>query len=68
MERRKIAGEWFSQLQEGIEKIPFTSANLCCYENVGSNNNDLPNAVVLTADANREVSLNEGSVVQLEEF
>ena len=67
-DRRKIAGEWFSRLQEGVEKTPFTSVNLCCYENVGSNNNDLPNALVLTADANREVSLNEGAVVQLEEI
>ena len=67
-DRRKITGEWFSQLREGTEKTAFTSVNLCCYENVGSSNNELPNAVVLTDDANREMSLNEGSVVPLEEI
>jgi hypothetical protein len=41
-ERRGIALEWYRLLDVNSTAIPFKAVNLCCYDNVGSNNNDLP--------------------------
>jgi hypothetical protein len=65
-DRRKIAVEWFRQLRKGLKSTAFTSVNLCCYENVGSNNGDLPATVVLIDNLERGVSLNNGVPVPLE--
>ncbi len=46
-DRRRIATEWFLALSPNIKALPFTSVSFCAYPNVGSNNNDLPEAVVL---------------------
>src|SRR5512135_265678 len=46
-DRRRIATEWFLALSPNIKALPFTSVSFCAYPNVGSNNNDLPETVVL---------------------
>jgi hypothetical protein len=46
-DRRRIETEWFLQLQSGIDRLPFTALNYCAYENVGSNNGDLPHSMLL---------------------
>jgi len=47
MDRRRIAAEWFSLLQQNFNVLPFSAVNCCAYENVGINNGDLPNSVIL---------------------
>jgi hypothetical protein len=47
IDRRRIITEWFLQMQSGLARLPFTALNYCAYENVGSNNNDLPETVQL---------------------
>ena len=49
LDRRRIATEWFTQLQANADALPFSAVVLCVYPNVGSNNNDLP-AAALVAD------------------
>ncbi|HSJ14814.1 MAG TPA: hypothetical protein VK939_10385 [Longimicrobiales bacterium] len=46
-DRRSIAGEWFRLLQQNRVRLPFSSVAYCVYPNVGSNNNDLPDAAVV---------------------
>jgi hypothetical protein len=52
-DRREIATDWYIQLKSN--RTPFSSVNLCIYENVGSNNADLP----------LEVSLIKGETIAL---
>lgn len=49
-DRRRIAAEWFVLLSDGLERLPFESVLLCTYDNVGSNNNDLPFAATVLQD------------------
>lgn len=46
-DRRTLAGEWFTELHSNIEKLPFSTVAFCVYPNVGSNNNDLPDALIV---------------------
>jgi hypothetical protein len=46
-DRRRLATEWFVQLQSHGTDLPFLRINLCAYENVGSNNADLPEVLTL---------------------
>jgi hypothetical protein len=46
-DRRRIAIEWFTMLQEHAAEWPFRALNFCTYENVGSNNADLPAHVTI---------------------
>jgi hypothetical protein len=41
-DRRTIASEWFSMLQEHRQELPFVNIYFCVYPNVGTNNGDLP--------------------------
>jgi hypothetical protein len=56
-DRRRIAAEWYSMLQNRIGMLPFQAVNMCAYENVGSNNADLPEIVTLVDSCSRGVSL-----------
>lgn len=49
-DRRRIAAEWFAQLQANAAALPFSAIVFCVYPNVGSNNNDLPDTA-LVADS-----------------
>jgi hypothetical protein len=53
-DRRRIALEWFTHLQRRIADLPFSAVNFCAYENVGSNNNDLPGTVILVERTSRD--------------
>jgi hypothetical protein len=56
-DRRRIAAEWYSLLQGRIDSLPFDAVNMCAYENVGSNNADLPEMVTLVDTCSRGISL-----------
>lgn len=49
-DRRTIAAEWFAALHEGRATLPFSDIRYCVYDNVGSNNNDLPETVLVFPD------------------
>jgi hypothetical protein len=65
-DRRRIALEWFTHLQQRIADLPFSAINFCAYENVGSNNNDLPATVILVERTSREHPSVESQSVLLE--
>lgn len=80
-DRRTLAGEWFREMQEQIHSIPFKAVVLCLYENVGSNNNELPEACIVAdslpaysvlpngkTDSIRRVLEESGVVVALTQF
>jgi hypothetical protein len=50
LDRRRMSVEWFSMLQEHAAEWPFQAFNFAVYDNVGSNNADLP-PVVEIADS-----------------
>lgn len=64
-DRRHIAGEWFETLQRNIDRLPFQAVEFCVYPNVGSNNNDLPDTVVVADGMEEYASLPEGRVAPL---
>jgi len=45
LDRRRMSVEWFSMLQEHAGEWPFQAFNFAVYDNVGSNNADLPSVV-----------------------
>lgn len=51
VDRRRIAAEWYSTLLENLKSLPFESLLLCTYENVGTNNNDLPESLTVAAES-----------------
>jgi hypothetical protein len=65
-DRRRIALEWFTHLQQRIGVLPFSAVNFCAYENVGSNNNDLPSTVILVERTSREQPSVESQPVLLD--
>ena len=65
-DRRRIALEWFTHLQGRIADLPFSAVNFCAYENVGSNNNDLPGTVILVERTSRDQPSVESQSVLLE--
>jgi hypothetical protein len=42
MDRRRIAAEWYALLGQHVVELPFAAVSCCAYENVGTNNGDLP--------------------------
>ncbi len=46
-DRRTLAGEWFQELHTNISRLPFSAVAFCLYPNVGSNNNDLPESMIV---------------------
>ena len=65
-DRRRIALEWFTHMQRRITDLPFTAVSFCAYENVGSNNNDLPGTVILVERTSREQASVESQSVLLD--
>ncbi len=65
-DRRRIALEWFTHLQQRISDLPFSAVNFCAYENVGSNNNDLPAGVFLVERTSRVEPSTESQSVLLD--
>ena len=53
-DRRRIAADWFTIFQTNVHRLPFTAIHCCVYDNVGSNNNDLPETVLLVDTATRK--------------
>jgi hypothetical protein len=66
-DRRRIAAEWYSTLAKEREKLPFSALYLAAYDNVGSNNNNLPAEVVLAATASDVTTWLPGELVTLDE-
>jgi hypothetical protein len=65
-DRRAIAGEWFRTLHAGRDRLPFDDVACCVYPNVGSNNNDLPDSVVVARGPDEYDRLPEGSALPLD--
>lgn len=65
-DRRRIAAEWYTTLSKNHRKLPFTTISLCVYDNVGTNNNDLPAEMVCAADSSAEGSWIPGEIITLE--
>jgi hypothetical protein len=42
LDRRRLAADWYVEIQKSLENLPFRSVNFCTYPNVGTNNGDLP--------------------------
>jgi hypothetical protein len=53
MDRRRIAAEWYALLGQHVAELPFAAVNCCAYENVGTNNADLPQAITLIDSCTR---------------
>lgn len=66
-DRRRIAGEWYGHLSNSRSATPFGEVNLCTYQNVGSNNNDLPPFVKKVNEFLGDASLGSGMLVSLDE-
>lgn len=54
MDRRRIATEWYLMLQDRWDDMPVETLTFCAYPNVGTNNGDLPESVLLVERVNRE--------------
>jgi hypothetical protein len=65
-DRRRIAAEWYTTLAKHMDKLPFDGIMLYSYDNVGTNNNDLPSEMVLAAHAAGGDSWMTGEIVSLE--
>jgi hypothetical protein len=65
-DRRRIAAEWYTALSKNHKKLPFTTVSLFVYDNVGTNNNDLPSEMVCAADSSTEGSWIPGEIISLE--
>lgn len=51
MDRRRIATEWYLLLVDNLASLPFAGVNFCAYPNVGTNNGELPQSVILVEGA-----------------
>jgi len=65
-DRRRIAAEWFTTLAKHSKELPFTTLSFFVYNNVGTNNNDLPGEMVLAADSSLDGSMILGEIISLE--
>jgi hypothetical protein len=54
MDRRRLAAEWYTSLQAHVHSLPFSGVTCCAYDNVGSNNGDLPPHVSVVERCTRE--------------
>ncbi len=52
-DRRRIATEWYLMLQDSWDAMPFEKLSFCAYPNVGTNNGDLPQDILLVEQVNR---------------
>jgi len=67
-DRRRIATEWYVQLQVHRKELPFRGINLCAYENVGSNNADLPERLTLVDCAPASLSLLQDGKISIHDL
>lgn len=68
IDRRNIALEWFKSVQQSLTQTPFQSVSLISYENVGSNNGDLPDVVTMCKSDVESRTMNVGDLVRLEQI
>ena len=66
IDRRNIALEWFKSIQQSLALTPFQSVSLISYENVGSNNNDLPEVVTMCGPDVEARTMDAGEATKLE--
>ncbi len=66
-DRRAIAGEWFQTLHDRRQELPFSAVVFCVYPNVGSNNADLPETVIVAEGPTEYGVLPEEKMMPLEE-
>lgn len=67
IDRRRIATDWFTLAMLNAARLPFSAIQLCAYNNVGTNNGDLPDTVQLVESSSpalqgqtpRQISLRE---------
>jgi aminopeptidase len=67
-DRRILAIQWYKMLKLEAASPPFTNTYLACYENVASNNNDLPETFFIVDSPGDDVHLGEGVPKTLEEL
>jgi hypothetical protein len=66
MDRRRIATEWYLMLQDRWDDMPIETLTFCAYPNVGTNNGDLPESVLLVERVNKEGTVVSSMDVPLE--
>jgi hypothetical protein len=66
-DRRRIADEWFRTLHAGADRLPWVAVRFCAYPNVGSNNNDLPEAATVATAPASDGGLPEGTAMPMVE-
>jgi hypothetical protein len=66
-DRRRIAAEWYLELQGALEHLPFRAVTLCTYPNVGTNNGDLPPRLTVLFSASLEGAALERGMIDLKD-
>ena len=66
IDRRTIALEWFRLIQQHLSQTPFSHVDFVFYENVGSNNNDLPLSVYVARQGFQDISYASGTLIPLD--
>lgn len=66
-DRRAVANEWYHAITAERDQLPFEGIRLYQYENVGSNNNDLPNLLALVSSNLTDDRLHIGANIPLEQ-
>ena len=67
MDRRRIAIEWYLMLQDEWKRLPFSALTFCVYPNVGTNNGDLPENVLLVEQVKPDGALSDSEEFPLAE-
>ena len=60
MDRRRLAAEWYTVLQANIARLPFAGISCAVYDNVGTNNADLPLTFTLVDRCTKEEHTSPG--------
>jgi hypothetical protein len=66
MDRRRVAMEWYLMLQDHWDDLPIETLSFCAYPNVGTNNGDLPDTVLLVEQVTRKETVGSGLDVPLD--
>jgi hypothetical protein len=67
MDRRRIVIEWYLMLQDEWERLPFSALTFCVYPNVGTNNGDLPENVLLVEEVTPDGAVRDTDELPLAE-
>ena len=65
-DRRRIATEWYLMLQDHWDDMPIEMLSFCAYPNVGTNNGDLPESVLLVEQMTRKGTVASSADVSLD--